>query len=100
MGRVTGVRGSAAFVFFLASILSSPLAGQDSASGGAASPDTVVVTPGARYRGRCNRSSRTKTPPRGASPCTGKSRLLSGFERRLCTRGAAPVRGRSKGRLP
>jgi hypothetical protein len=50
MGRVTGVQGSAAFVFILASVLVSPLAGQDSAVGGAASSDTVVVTPGARYR--------------------------------------------------
>ncbi|MFL5493088.1 MAG: hypothetical protein ACJ8DC_01770, partial [Gemmatimonadales bacterium] len=49
MGRVTGARVTAGF-FVLASLLASPLAAQDRAGAAGASSDTVVITPGARYR--------------------------------------------------
>jgi hypothetical protein len=49
MGRVMGTRGAAALIL-LASVLGSPLQGQNAAGGPGGSPDTVVVTPGARYR--------------------------------------------------
>ena len=49
MGRVMGTRSAAVFIL-LGSALVSSVAGQDSAAGKPGSPDTVVVTPGARYR--------------------------------------------------
>jgi hypothetical protein len=49
MGRVTGARDTAGFIV-LASLLAAPLAAQDSARAAAGGPDSVVVTPDARYR--------------------------------------------------